>query len=164
MPQQRGALENLYLVHAQGGGKVVSRRIGIRRRRDQHTVFHKRDLRAALRARAAQADVGSEPEALFFLEVDARHLAQHAQDIRRIEYGKFLGVDEMSRTRYVGNIGLAADYGDRLDRLEGCCVVAGGEGAGGGEQGGNGRKANNYAASGRFHELPRSRNLSMLGR
>ncbi len=76
-----GSLDDLDRAHARGGGKVVGRRRGVGRRRDQHAVLHDGDAAVAVDARATDTDVRAQAEAFLFHHVHARCLAQDALDV-----------------------------------------------------------------------------------
>ena len=63
-------LAHLYAVHPADDGEVIGRWRGIGSGRDEDSVLHESDLGGALRSRPAQADVGSQAEAFFLLDVD----------------------------------------------------------------------------------------------
>jgi hypothetical protein len=52
---------------------------------EQDPVLHKRHLLASIGIRAAQADVGPKPEAIFAAHVDARHRLQHGVRVVELE-------------------------------------------------------------------------------
>ena len=118
-----GSFENLERIHAPLRREVVGRRRGVGRRRDQDAIFEQRDACTTVETGTANADVRAQPEAFFFLDVDTRHRAQHAQDVGVVEELERLAIDDMRRARHVRHIAGAADNRHRIDGLQ--CLVTG---------------------------------------
>ena len=75
---RRGTLADFDRAHALHAREVIRGGRGVGRRRDRHAVLEHRDLRVAVGARAADADVGADAEAFLLDQVEAGHLAQDA--------------------------------------------------------------------------------------
>ena len=119
---RRRTLEDFERVHAPLRREIVGRRRGIGRRRNEDAVLEQCDASAAVQPGTTNADVGPEPEAFLFLQVDARHGSQRAQDIARVEDFQRLAVDLVRGPRNVGDIGLAPKDRYRVDRFTGAVI------------------------------------------
>ena len=113
----RRALDHLDRFHPSDGGEIISGGRGIGRGRDQHAVFHQRNIAGAFHGRAAKADIGKQPEAVLFLQVHAGHLPQHAVGIGIVEQAQFLGIDQRRRARNRTRIDAAFHRNDGIDGI-----------------------------------------------
>ena len=104
-------------LHASDGREIIRCRRGIGSRRDQHAVFHERDVARTFDRTAAQTDIREQAEPVFLLRVDAGDLPQDAIYIPVIEPAQILAVDKIGRSRDTVGIDPAADHDDRIHRI-----------------------------------------------
>ena len=128
------AFEHLHGLHACHVGEVVGGRCGVGRGRNEHPVFHEGDAFAALGFCAAQTDVGTQAEAVFFVDIDARHTFEQAIDVGVAHALHFLRRDVVGRPRAVAGFKLTAEHLSGADDhfrdfdVSACGVFAGGIG------------------------------------
>ena len=104
------AFEHLHGLHACHVGEVVGGRCGVGRGRNEHPVFHEGDAFAALGFCAAQTDVGTQTESVFFVDIDARHAFEQAIDVGVAHALYFLRRDVVGRPRAVAGFKLTAEH------------------------------------------------------
>ena len=75
------AFEHFDGLHARHIGEVVGCRCGVRRGGNENAVFHEGDAFASFCFRSAQTDVGTQSEAVFLVDIDARHTFEQAVDV-----------------------------------------------------------------------------------
>ena len=75
------AFEHFDGLHARHIGEVIGGRCGVRRGGNENAVFHEGDAFASFGFRSAQTDVGTQAEAVFLVDIDARHTFEQAVDV-----------------------------------------------------------------------------------
>ena len=85
VPGRGRSLEHLDPDQPRAHGEVVGGRRGVGRRREQHAVLHQRDLGAAVAVGSPDADVRTQPVAIFAAGRDAGHAAEHLLDVVVLE-------------------------------------------------------------------------------
>ena len=104
-------------LHASDGREIIRCRGGIGSRRDQHAVFHERDIARTFDRTTAQTDVWEQAEPVFLLRIDAGDLPQDAIYIPMIETAQILAVDKIRRPGDPVRINAATDYDNRFSRI-----------------------------------------------
>ena len=110
------SFQYLHAFHAALGRKVISRRRGIRRRRDQDAVFEHGDPGAAVEAGSANTDIGPQTEAFLFLYIDTGHRTQHPENIVVVEFRELFLVHHVRRAR---DILESIETAENTERVEG---------------------------------------------
>ena len=99
-------------MHAHGGGEVISRRIGVRRRGDQHAVFHQGNFGGALGGSRANTDIGAQAVAVLLQDVYSGNGFQQLVDVIGGLDLDLLEIHYRSGARQVLRRLAAADDGD----------------------------------------------------
>ena len=109
------AFEHFDGLHARHVGEVVGGRRGVGRGSNENTILHEGDALASFGFRAAQTDVGAQAEAVFFVDIDARHTLEQAVNVGIAHALNFLWRDIIGRPRAVAGFKLAAEHLSGID-------------------------------------------------